>query len=60
MTSTYVAVAALVVVIIAVIWGKDVRAAFDFLGLGSFSLEATDPKSRLPRQRNTQKRRLPE
>ena len=46
MSSTDVAVIALLVILAAVVWRKDVKAAFSFLGLGSFSLEATEPKRR--------------
>jgi hypothetical protein len=60
-TAQEVAVIALLAIIIAVIWGKDVKAAFNFLGLGSFTLEATDPTRRSsPRPRKARDRELPE
>jgi hypothetical protein len=60
MTGADVAVVALLVILGAVIWRKDVRAGFTFLGLGSFTLEATDPKAKqVPRQRKMQHRSLP-
>jgi hypothetical protein len=61
MSSTDVAVIALLVILAAVVWRKDVKAAFSFLGLGSFSLEATEPKrrsSRSPREDSGERRRL--
>jgi hypothetical protein len=61
MTGADVAVVALLVILAAVVWRKDVKAAFEFFGLGSFSLEARDPKPHhVPRQRKTQKRNFPD
>jgi hypothetical protein len=57
MTGADVAIIALLVIFAAVIWRKDVKAAFNFLGLGSFSLEATDSKRYLPRGRKTRRDR---
>jgi hypothetical protein len=51
MSGTDVAVIALLVIVIAVLWRKDVRAAFSFLGLGSFVLEAKDVRRYSPRHR---------
>jgi hypothetical protein len=51
----------LAVVLAAIVWRKDVKAGFNFLGLGSFFLEARDPKPpHTRRQRKTQKRSLPD
>jgi hypothetical protein len=65
MTNADIAVVALLVILAAVlaaiVWRKDVKAGFDFLGLGSFFLEATEPKRRSARRsRSTRDRGLPE
>jgi hypothetical protein len=60
MSGSDVAVIALLVILAAVIWRKDVKAAFTFLGLGSFSLEAKDSKRYVPRERKPAQRSLPE
>jgi hypothetical protein len=44
MSREEVAVVALLVILVAVLWRKNVKAAASVLGLMSFSLEAKDPK----------------
>jgi hypothetical protein len=44
MSREEVAVVALLVILIAVLWRKNVKAAASFLGLMSFTLEAKDAK----------------
>lgn len=46
MTTADVVIIGLLVILAAVICRKDVKAVFNFLGLGSFSLEATDSRHR--------------
>jgi hypothetical protein len=61
MSNAELAVIALLVILVAVvICRKDVKAAFNFLGVGWFELEATAPKRHQnPRERKTQNRSLP-
>jgi hypothetical protein len=60
MTNAEVAVIALLAILAAVVWRKDVKAAFNFFGLGSFSLEATDTKRKHTARRKPHNRRVPE
>jgi hypothetical protein len=48
MSREEVAVVALLVILVAVLWRKNVKAAASFLGLMSFTLEAKDPKRTKP------------
>ncbi len=65
MSREEVAVVALLVILVAVLWRKNVKAAASFLGLMSFTLEAKDAKPSRRRlskavNANDGQRRLPE
>jgi hypothetical protein len=48
MTREDVAIVAFIVIVVAVLWRKNVKAAASFLGLMSFTLEAKDAKRYAP------------
>ena len=50
MSNGHLAFLALVVVLVAIVYRKDVKAAFNFMGIGSFEIEAKSPRRQLRRR----------